>query len=101
MACASSRRKGQIPVVYQFYDCWNTLEWKCKDCKLLLCNTCKDGVHLKIFKNHTVIHIDDLHAIEKLKWSTCIKILFPKCLEAETPKRQGNKKDIIKFACQN
>ncbi|VDI23139.1 Hypothetical predicted protein [Mytilus galloprovincialis] len=60
MAFASSIQKGQIPVGCQLCEGGNKIQWKCSTCESLMCDKCKDGVHLKIGKDHKILNINDI-----------------------------------------
>ncbi|XP_052082404.1 uncharacterized protein LOC127720032 [Mytilus californianus] len=60
MAFASSIQKSQIPVGCQLCEVGNKINWKCILCNLLLCDNCKDRVHLKIAKDHKILAIKDI-----------------------------------------
>ncbi|XP_071146901.1 uncharacterized protein [Mytilus edulis] len=101
MAFASSIQKGQIPVGCQLCEGGNKIQWKCSTCKSLMCDKCKDGVHLKIGKDHKIININDIGKPEGQKntiifsevkceehsnqacclfCKTCNKFICPKCI---------------------
>lgn len=62
MAHSRSVRKAQIPISCQFCEDGNTIQWKCLDCRLLICEKCKDKIHLKIrnAKDHKIIHVTEV-----------------------------------------
>ncbi|XP_063409635.1 uncharacterized protein LOC134692923 [Mytilus trossulus] len=60
MAFASSIQKGQIPVGCQLCEGGNKIQWKCSTCESLMCSKCKDGVHLKIGKDHKILNIKEI-----------------------------------------
>ncbi|XP_063410016.1 uncharacterized protein LOC134693211 [Mytilus trossulus] len=60
MAFASSIQKGQIPVGCQLCEGGNKIKWKCITCDSLMCDKCKNGVHLKIGKDHKILNINDI-----------------------------------------
>ncbi|XP_063442378.1 uncharacterized protein LOC134722688 [Mytilus trossulus] len=62
MAHSRSARKAQIPISCQFCEDGNTIQWKCVDCRLLICEKCKDKIHLKIrnTKHHKIIHVTEV-----------------------------------------
>ncbi|CAC5371248.1 unnamed protein product [Mytilus coruscus] len=65
MAFGSSIQKGQIPVGCALCDGGHTIQWKCFDCNLLMCERCRDGVHLKIAKDHRIRNIKDIDEHER------------------------------------
>ncbi|XP_052081418.1 uncharacterized protein LOC127719357 [Mytilus californianus] len=101
MAFASSIQKGQIPVGCQLCEGGNKIQWKCITCDSLMCDKCKDGVHLKIAKDHKILNINDIGKQEVSKdtiifsdvkcddhsqqacclyCNTCNKFICPKCI---------------------
>ncbi|VDI08789.1 Hypothetical predicted protein [Mytilus galloprovincialis] len=98
MAFASSIQKGQIPVGCQLCEGGNKIKWKCSTCESLMCDKCKDGVHLKIGKDHKILNINDIGKQEDtiifsevlcdehsnqaccLFCNTCNKFICPKCI---------------------
>ncbi|XP_063399064.1 uncharacterized protein LOC134683683 [Mytilus trossulus] len=101
MAFASSIQKGQIPVGCQLCEDGNKIQWKCNTCDLLMCNKCKDGVHLKIAKDHRILNIIKIGQQEVSKdtiifsevkcaehsnqvcclyCNSCNKLVCPKCI---------------------
>lgn len=65
MAFASSIQKSQIPVGCQLCEGGNKINWKCIQCNLLLCDNCKDRVHIKIAKDHKILAIKDIGKQDK------------------------------------
>ncbi|XP_071146000.1 uncharacterized protein [Mytilus edulis] len=63
---ASSISKAQSPLSCQLCDNPNVIKWKCKDCKLLMCDSCKERVHpkFKLSETHTIISIKDVGKTE-------------------------------------
>ncbi|XP_052081420.1 uncharacterized protein LOC127719358 [Mytilus californianus] len=97
MAFASSIQKSQIPVGCQLCEGGNKIQWKCITCDLLMCDKCKDGVHLKIAKDHKILNIIDIGKPDTIIFSdvkcddhsqqacclycnTCNKFICPKCI---------------------
>ncbi|XP_071121368.1 uncharacterized protein [Mytilus edulis] len=101
MAFASSIQKCQIPVGCQLCESGNKIKWKCSTCESLMCDKCKDGVHLKIGKDHKILNIYDIgkpggqkdtiifsevlcdeHSNQAccLFCKTCNKCICPKCI---------------------
>ncbi|CAC5382142.1 unnamed protein product [Mytilus coruscus] len=101
MAFASSIQIGQIPVGCQLCEGGNKIQWKCITCDSLMCDKCKDGVHLKITKDHRILNINDIGKQELSKdtiifsdvkcdehsqqacclfCNTCNKFICPKCI---------------------
>lgn len=64
MAFSKSLPKGQIPVGCQLCESRNKIEWKCTDCNLLMCDRCKEKVHLRIANDHSIVNIKDLREHE-------------------------------------
>ncbi|XP_076104920.1 uncharacterized protein LOC143073343 [Mytilus galloprovincialis] len=62
MAFSQSIRKGQIPVNCGLCETGRPIKWKCLDCDLLLCNHCKEKVHLRVktAKDHRIIDLKDI-----------------------------------------
>ncbi|XP_071169292.1 uncharacterized protein [Mytilus edulis] len=62
MALSRSVQKSQIPINCQFCETQKSIKWKCLDCSLLICDNCKDKIHLKIknAKDHKIISIKDI-----------------------------------------
>ncbi|XP_076104360.1 uncharacterized protein LOC143073023 [Mytilus galloprovincialis] len=62
MAFSGSVQKSQIPINCQFCETQKSIKWKCLDCSLLICDNCKDKIHLKIknAKDHKIISIKDI-----------------------------------------
>ncbi|XP_071169918.1 uncharacterized protein [Mytilus edulis] len=62
MAFSQSVGKGQIPVSCGLCETDRPIKWKCLDCDLLLCNHCKEKVHLRVktAKDHRVIDIKEI-----------------------------------------
>ncbi|CAC5371249.1 unnamed protein product [Mytilus coruscus] len=65
MAFASSIQIGQIPIGCQLCDGGHKIQWKCFDCNLLICERCRDGVHLRIAKDHRIRNIKDVDEDER------------------------------------
>ncbi|CAC5382140.1 TRIM71 [Mytilus coruscus] len=101
MVFASSIQKSQIPVGCQLCEGGNKIQWKCITCDSLMCDKCKDGVHLKITKDHRILNINDIGKQELSKdtiifsdvkcdehsqqacclfCNTCNKLICPKCI---------------------
>ncbi|XP_063410064.1 uncharacterized protein LOC134693250 [Mytilus trossulus] len=101
MAFARSIQKGQIPVGCQLCEGGNKIQWKCITCESLMCDKCKNGVHLKIGKDHKILNINEIGKSEgskdTIKFSevkcdehsnqacclfckTCNKFICPKCI---------------------
>lgn len=59
MASANSLLRCQIPVGCQLCETGTTIKWRCKDCSLLICDTCRK-VHLKLSKEHDIKNIKDI-----------------------------------------
>ncbi|XP_071171945.1 uncharacterized protein [Mytilus edulis] len=62
MACSQSAQEGQIPVSCELCETNRPIKWKCLDCDLLLCNHCKEKVHLKVktAKDHRIIDLKEI-----------------------------------------
>ncbi|XP_076104945.1 uncharacterized protein LOC143073356 [Mytilus galloprovincialis] len=62
MAFSQSVRKGQIPINCGLCETDRPIKWKCLDCDLLLCNHCKEKVHLRVktAKDHRIIDIKEI-----------------------------------------
>lgn len=58
----ASSRSGQIPINCQFCETEKVIKWKCVDCELLICDKCKDKIHLKIKggKDHKILDIKEM-----------------------------------------
>ena len=68
MAYSQSIQISQVPVSCGLCEADRPIKWKCLDCRLLMCNHCKEKVHSK-FKNaqdHKIIDIREigLHSAE-------------------------------------
>ncbi|CAG2189537.1 TRIM71 [Mytilus edulis] len=59
---ASSIRKAQSPLSCQLCDNPNVIKWKCVDCKLLMCDNCKERIHprFKLSEKHSILSIKDV-----------------------------------------
>ena len=67
MASVKNLREGQYPSSCKLCESNINIEFKCVDCDLLLCCTCKEKIHTK-FKNakdHRVITIEEIKTYEK------------------------------------
>ncbi|XP_052102172.1 uncharacterized protein LOC127735827 [Mytilus californianus] len=62
MVFSQSVRKGQIPVSCGLCETDRPIKWKCLDCDLLLCDHCKEKVHLRVktAKDHRIIDIKEI-----------------------------------------
>ncbi|XP_071170001.1 uncharacterized protein [Mytilus edulis] len=62
MAFSQSIRKGQIPINCGLCETDRPIKWKCLECDLLLCNHCKEKVHLRVktAKDHRIIDIKEI-----------------------------------------
>ncbi|VDI08156.1 Hypothetical predicted protein [Mytilus galloprovincialis] len=56
MACGGE----QIPVSCGLCEEETKIKWKCVDCDMLLCDKCKEKIHVKFTKDHKVISIQEL-----------------------------------------
>lgn len=58
----ASSISGQIPINCQFCETEKVIKWKCVDCELLICDKCKDKIHLKIKggKDHKILDIKEI-----------------------------------------
>ncbi|XP_063446888.1 probable E3 ubiquitin-protein ligase MID2 [Mytilus trossulus] len=58
----ASSGSGQIPINCQFCETEKVIKWKCIDCELLICDKCKDKIHLKIKggKDHKILDIKEI-----------------------------------------
>ncbi|CAC5414000.1 unnamed protein product [Mytilus coruscus] len=54
----------QVHVGCQLCQGKNTIQWQCMNCQFLMCTSCKDNIHLRIAKDHTIIHIDDIEKLD-------------------------------------
>ncbi|VDI47580.1 Hypothetical predicted protein [Mytilus galloprovincialis] len=103
MEFTKSVHRSQVPVACQLCELDNKIQWKCKQCNLLMCNKCKDKIHPK-FQNaqdHDIFNIKDvgkaydvkenlefnkikcdLHAGQTccLFCSTCQNLVCPTCI---------------------
>ncbi|XP_052080335.1 uncharacterized protein LOC127718386 [Mytilus californianus] len=103
MEFTKSVQRSQVPVACQLCELDNKIQWKCKQCNLLMCNKCKDKIHPK-FKNaqdHDIFNIKDVgkdHGVEEtpefnnikcdrhagqtccLFCSTCQNLVCPNCI---------------------
>lgn len=59
---ASSSPEIQTPINCQFCETEKLIKWKCIDCELLICDKCKDKIHLKIKggQEHRILDIKDI-----------------------------------------
>ncbi|XP_076113697.1 uncharacterized protein LOC143081958 [Mytilus galloprovincialis] len=59
---ASSSSEIQTPINCQFCETEKLIKWKCFDCELLICDKCKDKIHLKIKggQEHRILDIEDI-----------------------------------------
>ncbi|XP_076085845.1 uncharacterized protein LOC143056611 [Mytilus galloprovincialis] len=57
---ASSDIRGQININCNLCETERNIKWKCLTCGVLMCNTCKDKIHLRIGKDHKVVDIKDV-----------------------------------------
>ncbi|VDI05767.1 stromal interaction molecule 1 [Mytilus galloprovincialis] len=62
MAFSKSISKGQFPINCELCESNPKIQWKCKDCNLLMCQTCRDKIHPK-FKNANKHQICDIKEI--------------------------------------
>ncbi|CAC5425987.1 unnamed protein product [Mytilus coruscus] len=62
MAHSQSIRKGQIPVNCGLCETDRPIKWKCLDCDLLLCNHCKEKVHLRVktARDHRIVDLKEI-----------------------------------------
>ncbi|XP_063436007.1 uncharacterized protein LOC134716919 [Mytilus trossulus] len=67
MGSSQSISKGQVPVNCGLCETDRPIKWKCFNCDLLLCDNCKEKVHLRIktAKDHRVIDIKDIGLQQK------------------------------------
>lgn len=79
MAFANSIQKSQIPVGCQLCEGGNKINWKCIQCNLLLCDNCKDRVHIKIAKDHKILAIKDIGKQDKFGGEQTIRFSDFKC----------------------
>lgn len=56
MACSETSAKAQIPIGCQLCETGTKIKWRCVECSLLICDTCKK-IHLKITKDHRIVDI--------------------------------------------
>lgn len=56
---SASIRKAQIPISCHFCN-GNKIKWKCEECDIMMCNSCKDNIHerIKSTKDHEVLSYD-------------------------------------------
>lgn len=59
---ASSSSEIQTPINCQFCETEKLIKWKCIDCELLICDKCKDKIHLKIKggQEHRILDIKEI-----------------------------------------
>lgn len=59
---ASSSSEIQTPINCQLCETEKLIKWKCFDCDLLICDKCKDKIHLKIkgVQEHRILDIKDI-----------------------------------------
>ncbi|XP_071179250.1 uncharacterized protein [Mytilus edulis] len=62
MAFSKSIPKGQFPINCQLCESNPKIQWKCKDCNLLMCQKCRDKIHPK-FKHAGKHRIFDIKEI--------------------------------------
>lgn len=62
MAFSQSIRKSQTPVNCQLCNTDKFIKWKCIECNLLMCNTCRDKIHPKFINatDHKIVDIKDI-----------------------------------------
>ncbi len=60
MALSKSLAKGQIPISCQLCETNNKINWRCDDCKYLMCDPCKITIHPKFAKDHHVVNIRNI-----------------------------------------
>ncbi|XP_063448148.1 uncharacterized protein LOC134727696 [Mytilus trossulus] len=58
---SASIRKAQIPISCHFCN-GNKIKWKCEECDIMMCNSCKDNIHerIKSTKDHEVLSFDNV-----------------------------------------
>lgn len=58
---SASIRKAQVPISCHFCN-GNKIEWKCEECDIMMCNSCKDNIHerIKSTKDHEVLSYDNV-----------------------------------------
>ncbi|VDI19158.1 Hypothetical predicted protein [Mytilus galloprovincialis] len=64
MGTASSVQRCQVHIGCQLCQGKNIIQWKCTNCQLLLCSSCKDNIHLRIAKDHKIINITDIGELD-------------------------------------
>ncbi|XP_076079700.1 uncharacterized protein LOC143049842 [Mytilus galloprovincialis] len=76
--------RGQVPVSCNLCEENTRIEWKCLNCDMLMCDKCKEKIHVKFkfAKDHKVVSIQEvgLHA-EEVDFSSisCLKHLKQNC----------------------
>ncbi|CAC5386334.1 unnamed protein product [Mytilus coruscus] len=60
MGTASSVPFSQVSIGCQLCQGRNTIQWKCVNCQFLMCNSCKDNIHLRISKDHKILNIKNI-----------------------------------------
>ncbi|XP_052072759.1 uncharacterized protein LOC127710842 [Mytilus californianus] len=58
---SASIRRAQVPMPCGFCN-GNKIQWKCEECDIFMCNTCKDKIHgrIKSTKDHEVISFKNI-----------------------------------------
>ncbi|CAG2186547.1 unnamed protein product [Mytilus edulis] len=66
MAAQSSENVAQSAFVCQLCD-QKKIEWKCEDCGIFLCSTCKEKIHprLKSSDTHRIVSIEDIWKVNE------------------------------------
>lgn len=62
MSLSKSLPKGQVPIPCELCEGSFQIQWKCLDCKLLLCSKCKENIHprIKLADKHKILKIKDI-----------------------------------------
>ncbi|VDI70494.1 Hypothetical predicted protein [Mytilus galloprovincialis] len=63
MAFSKSVIRSQMPINCNLCETEKNIKWKCLTCRVLMCSTCKDKIHLRIGKGHKVHKKHDLTEI--------------------------------------
>ena len=58
----SNNSEGQCPLICQICDEETSIQWKCSDCKMFMCEICKVKIHPKFTfgKDHTITNIREI-----------------------------------------
>ncbi|CAC5424712.1 unnamed protein product [Mytilus coruscus] len=62
MSLSKSLPKGQVPIPCELCEVSFQIQWRCSDCKLLMCSKCKEKIHpkIKLAAEHKILKTKDI-----------------------------------------